>query len=424
MTDTIFALSSGSPPAAIAVVRVSGPQALAALERLAGTLPPPRHAAVRTLRDAAGKALDEALVLSFPGPASATGEDCGELHCHGGRAVVVAVCQALAAMPGLRAAEPGEFTRRAFANGRIDLAQAEALGDLLAAETELQRRAAQAGVGGALSEQVERWRDEVLALSAMVEAALDFSDEDDTDTLPDDFGERRTKLRQALEEALACPRAERLRDGIRVVLAGPPNSGKSSLFNALIGDSAAITSPLAGTTRDVLERPVGFGGVPFVLVDTAGLHEGGADEIEAIGMARARDQLERSDIVLWLGPEGEGPDGAVEVQPRCDDPAATRKQHPDHVVSSLTGAGLGALESDLIRRARGLLPKPGTAAVNARQAALLSEAAQALVDPCGGDPLLLADSLRVARGSFDRLLGRSGVEEMLDALFARFCIGK
>ena len=424
MSDTIFALSSGSPPAAIAVVRVSGPSTHAALERLAGPLPPPRRAVLRTLRDTAGEVLDEALVLSFPGPASATGEDCGELHCHGGRAVVGAVCEALASMPGLRAAEPGEFTRRAFANGRIDLAQAEALGDLLAAETELQRRAAQAGVGGALSKQVEHWRDEVLALSAIVEAALDFAEEDGADALPADFGERRTELRQALEDALARPPAERLRDGIRVVLAGPPNSGKSSLFNALLGDGAAITSPLAGTTRDVLERPVAFDGVPFVLVDTAGLHEGGADPIEEIGMARARDQLERSDIVLWLGPEGEGPDGAIEVQSRCDEQTGPHKQRPDHLVSSLTGAGLGALEADLVGRARALLPKPNAAAVNARQAALLRDASEALAESGGGDLLIVAETLRTARSSFDRLLGRSGVEDMLDTLFGRFCIGK
>ena len=424
MSDTIFALSSGSPPAAIAIVRISGSLALAALERLSGPLPPARNAALRTLRDATGEVLDEALVLAFPGPGSATGEDCAELHCHGGRAVMGAVCAALAAIPGLRAAAPGEFTRRAFANGRLDLAQAEALGDLLAAETELQRRAAQAGVGGALSEQVEQWRGEVLALSALVEASLDFSDEDAVEAPPAAFGERCAALREALEAALARPRAERLRDGIRVVLAGPPNSGKSSLFNALLGDGAAIVSPRAGTTRDVLERPVAFAGVPFVLVDTAGLRERGAGEIEAIGIARARDQLSRSDLVLWLGPEGEGPPRAIEVQPRSDDPAAARKRRPAHSVSSVTGAGLAALEADLVARARLLLPRPGVAAVNARQAKLLGEAACALRDSGEHDLLLRAESLRIARTAFDRLLGRAGVEDMLDALFARFCIGK
>lgn len=423
MNDTIFALSSGSPPAAIAVVRISGPEALSALEALAGPPPPSRRATLRTLRNAAREVLDEALVLAFPAPASATGEDCAELHCHGGRAVVSGVCAALGAMRGVRAAEPGEFTRRAFANGRIDLAQAEALGDLLAAETELQRRAAQAGVGGALSAEVERWRDEVLALSAMVEAVLDFSDEDDADTLPTKFGERRDLLRRELEAALARPRAERLRDGIRVVLAGPPNAGKSSLFNALLGDGTAIVSPLAGTTRDVLERPVAFGGVPFVLIDTAGLRESGAGEIEALGIARAQTQIAHADIVVWLGPEGEGPAGAIEVQSRSDDADAPRKLRPDHLVSSVSGVGLAALEADLVTRAQRLLPKPGFAAINARQAGLVAAAARALTGQ-SDDLLLVAESLREARLAFDRLLGNAGVENMLDALFARFCIGK
>jgi tRNA modification GTPase len=424
MDDTIFALSSGSPPAAIAVVRVSGPQAHDALERIAGPLPQARRAGLRTLRDAAGEVMDQALVLVFPGPNSATGEDCGELHCHGGRAVVSVVCAALAAIPGLRGAEPGEFTRRAFANGRIDLAQAEALGDLLSAETELQRRAAQAGVGGALSREVEQWRGEILALSAMVEAALDFSDEDDVEPLPGGFEPRWAALHARLQDFLARPRAERLREGIRVVLAGPPNSGKSSLFNALIGDGAAIVSPEAGTTRDVLERAVAFAGVPFVLIDTAGLRSDGAGPIEAEGIARAHDQLARADIVLWLGPGGEGPEGAMEVQPRSDDPHVARKRNPDHIVSSMTGEGLAQLEGDLIARARGLLPNPGAAAVNRRQAQLLEEAARALSGPIAHDLLLLAEALRSARSAFDRLLGNAGVEDMLDALFARFCIGK
>lgn len=424
MTDTIFALSSGSPPAAIAVVRVSGPQALNALERLAGPLPPARRAALRALRGLSGDVLDEALALIFPGPHSATGEDCGELHCHGGRAVVSAVCAELGAMPGLRAADPGEFTRRAFANGRIDLAQAEALGDLLTAETELQRRAAQAGVGGVLSEQVEQWREEILTLSALVEAALDFSDEAEVDRLPLRVFDRCGALRAEIERVLAHPRAERLREGIRVVLAGPPNSGKSSLFNALTGDGVAIVSPQAGTTRDVLERPVAFSGVPFVLVDTAGLRASGAGEIEAMGIARARHQLAHADLVLWLGPEGEGPSGAIEVQPRSDDPDAATKRHPDHIISSVSGEGLAALEADLVARARALLPRPGSAAVNARQAGLLREAADALGEAGPVDPILLAEALRVARNAMDRLLGRAGVEEMLDALFGRFCIGK
>lgn len=423
MNDTIFALSSGSPPAAIAVIRISGPQAGGALETLGASLPQPRRAALRTLRTADGMILDNALALWLPGPASATGEDCAELHCHGGRAVVAALRSELAELPGLREAEPGEFTRRAFGNGRMDLAQAEALGDLLAAETELQRRVAQSGVGGALSAAVEAWRDRVLTLSAAIEAVLDFSDEDDVAALPESFYAEREELRQEIDGNLARPRADSLRDGIRVVLAGPPNSGKSSLLNAIVGDGVAIVSPIAGTTRDVIERPVAFDGVPFVLVDTAGLREQESDTIEAIGIARAHAELARADIVLWLGPEGEGPPGAVEVQPRCDDVAAPRKMRPDYVLSSVRGMGLPELERGLVERARDLLPKADAAAINERQAKLLREVVDALRDP-STDLLLIAESLRNARGAFDRLLGRAGVEDMLDNLFARFCIGK
>ncbi|HEU4820901.1 MAG TPA: GTPase, partial [Qipengyuania sp.] len=241
--------------------------------------------------------------------------------------------------------------------------------------------------------------------------------------LPESFYAEREELRQEIDGNLARPRADRLRDGIRVVLAGPPNSGKSSLLNAIVGDGVAIVSPIAGTTRDVIERPVAFDGVPFVLVDTAGLREQESDTIEAIGIARAHAELARADIVLWLGPEGEGPRGAVEVQARCDDVAAPRKMRPDYIVSSVRGTGLSELERGLVDRARDLLPKPGIMAINARQAKLLREVVGALGDP-SADLLLLAESLRNARGAFDRLLGRAGVEDMLDSLFARFCIGK
>ena len=284
MSDTIFALSSGSPPAAIGVVRVSGPAAGAALTALSGMLPQPRRASYRALRDADGAVLDQALVLWFPGPNTATGEDLAELHLHGGRAVVVAGEKALLGIAGLRRAEPGEFTRRSFANGRIDLAEAEGLADLLSAETELQRRSALAMAGGAFSRQVEQWRDRVLVASAAVEAVLDFGDEDDVSDLPPDFVSRLTDLRGELQTWLSRPRAEALREGFRVVLAGPPNAGKSTLFNALVEDEAAITSPLAGTTRDVLTRAVSIGGVPFLFGDTAGLRDETGDEIEAIGI--------------------------------------------------------------------------------------------------------------------------------------------
>lgn len=392
------------------------------LQSLAGKVPAPRRATVRTLvKD--GEVIDEALTLWLPGPGSATGEDCAELHCHGGRAVIAALRSALAALPDVREAEPGEFARRAFANGRIDLAQAEALGDLLAAETELQRRVAQAGVGGALSSVVANWRDRVLLLSAMIESALDFSDEADVIALPEHFFTERNALRQEILDCLANPRAERLRDGIRVVIGGPPNIGKSSLFNVLLEDNAAIVSPYPGTTRDFIERAVAISGVPFILVDTAGLRDEDTDEIESIGIARAQAQLAGADMVLWLGEEGTGPRGAIEVHARCDDPTSFRKIAPDFRVSSMTQAGLAELKQGMIERAMALLPAPGSNAVNERQAILLSSAAGALADT-SHDELLIAESLRRARMDFDRLLGHSGVEHMLDALFARFCIGK
>lgn len=424
MADTIFALSSGAPPAAIAVVRISGPCADAAVMRLAGALPEARKASLRSLQSTDGRMLDRALVLWFPGPRTATGENLAELHCHGGRAVVSAIECELAAMDGLRRAEPGEFTRRAFANGVIDLAEAEGLGDLLSAETELQRRAAQSVASGGLSAKVEDWRSRLLSLSALVEAQLDFEDEDDVGTLPDMFHVELSELLEEWISALNAPRAERLRDGVRVVLAGPPNTGKSSLFNALLDEGAAIVSAEAGTTRDVIERPVALGGVPFVLVDTAGLREDGAGEIERIGIDRARAQVERADIVLWLGEEGEGPEGAIEIAARSDLQASS-KATADYEVSAVTGSGVSNLIDGLISQAKSILPQPGEAALNSRQSSALSNALAAIQGvESGDDALLTAERMRIARLELDRFLGRHSTEDMLDALFGRFCIGK
>lgn len=369
--------------------------------------------------------LDQALVLWFPGPNTATGEDLAELHLHGGRAVVAAVEAALADFPELRRATPGEFTRRAFANGRIDLAEAEGLADLLSAETELQRRAAIAMAGGAFSQQVEDWRERLLGMAAAVEAVLDFGDEDDVSELPRDFVARIDTLHAEIAMWLARPRAEALKEGFRVVLAGPPNAGKSTLFNALVEDEAAITAPVAGTTRDVLTRAVAIEGVPFVFVDTAGLREEFSDAIEEIGVARARLALGRADLVLWLGPEGEGPDGAWEVMAQCDRAGVAKKHGAKHRVSAVTGEGLDALRRDLVDTAARAMPHPGDAALNQRQHALLAQAAAALRDAARhGDPLLVAEALRLARVAFDSLIGRTTTEDMLDALFGRFCIGK
>ncbi|MFC3175097.1 tRNA uridine-5-carboxymethylaminomethyl(34) synthesis GTPase MnmE [Novosphingobium bradum] len=425
MTDTIFALSSGAAPAAIGVIRVSGPQANAAMRALAGRLAPPRRAVTAVLRDGSGAPLDRALVLWLPGPHTATGEDCAEFHLHGGRAVIAAVEAALAALPGLRRAQAGEFTRRAFINGKIDLAEAEGLADLLAAETELQRQSALALAGGTFSRLVEDWRARLLHLSAEIEAVLDFAEDDDIAAVDERFTWNIRALADELAEWLARPRAERLREGFRVVLAGPPNAGKSTLFNALVEAEAAITSPIPGTTRDVVARPVALAGVPFLFLDTAGLRDETADPIERTGIDRAQGELARADLVLWLGPDGQCPPLAWNIEAQCDRPGHEAKAHPRHRVSALTGQGLGHLREDLVATARAALPRPGEAALNQRQHRLLDEAHAALsAIPGLDDPLLIAEGLRLARVAFDALLGRTTTEDMLDALFGRFCIGK
>jgi len=402
------------------VVRISGPRAEAALEALAGTLPEPRRATVAALR-AGNETLDNALIIRFPGPHSATGEDVAELHLHGGRAVVAGVRAALAAMAGLREAEPGEFTRRAFENGRIDLAETEGLADLLEAETESQRRAALALAGGALSRQVEAWQARILALAAEVEAALDFSDEDDVVPLAADFPARLEALREELEAWLARPPAERLKDGVRIVIAGPPNAGKSSLLNALAGREAAITAAAPGTTRDLVEAPVAIAGAPFLLIDTAGLRES-ADAIETIGVARAHASIAAADIILWLGDPAAAPERAIRVHAKAD--LAPAPAAADIAVSAKTGLGVEALSRLLIQHSDSLLPAQGEVALNRRHRAALQQAAEALSNPYFDDLLILAESLRQARTALDRISGRAGVEDMLDALFGRFCIGK
>lgn len=437
MTDaaTIFALSSGPPPAGVAVVRISGPAAGQALTALTGKLPAPRRASLRALRDAKGELLDRALVLWLPGPGTATGEDMAELHLHGGRAVVDAVLTALARQPDLRAAAGGEFTRRALLNGRIDLTEAEGLAELLAAETAAQHRQALAMSGGVLGRAVAGWQDRLLGLSARAEALLDFADEDDVgaDTaalaaLAADM----LSLTNELARWIAVPPAERLRDGIEVVIAGPPNSGKSTLLNALAARDAAIVSPIAGTTRDIVEVPLAIEGIPFRFADTAGLHEAGDDEIEAIGMARARARLAAADIVLWLGPPAEAPvhDMLLKIAAQADRRAVAEPDWPIHaaaadiVLSAQTGLGMDALRGTLVERAGALLPREGEVALNRRQRTELAVAQQVLAGADTSDALLLAESLRMARVAFDRLTGQAGTEAMLDALFGRFCIGK
>jgi tRNA modification GTPase len=429
MNNTIFAVSSGAPPAAIAVLRVSGPDALAAATALAGTLPAPRRAGLRRLRDAAGATLDHALVLVFPGPASATGEDIVELHLHGGRAVVAVVEAALAAYPGLRRAEPGEFTRRALTTGRIDLAETEGLGDLLIAETEAQRRAALASAEGVVSRQVVEWNARLLALAARAEALLDFSDEGDVGDdaaaaarLVADAG----ALAEEIGVALANPPVERLRDGIRGVLAGAPNAGKSTLLNALAGRDAAIVSPIAGTTRDRIEAGVIRDGVAYVLTDTAGLAAATDDPIEAIGIERARAAMAAADIIVLLDATAVPADAPViAIHPRCDEPGRASVEERRLAVSAHTGAGLAALWAAIAEAGHALLPRLDRLVLNQRQREHVAAAHAAVAEAaCEQDPLLFAEHLRVARIALDRVTGASDTEAMLDALFGRFCIGK
>ncbi len=423
--DTIYAPSSGLPPAAIAVIRISGPDAFAAARALAGELPVPREARLRTLRDAGGDHLDTALVLVFPAPTTATGEDLVELHVHGGRAVVAAVEAALGTLPRLRRAEPGEFTRRALANGRIDLAEAEGLGDLLSAETDLQRRAALAMADGTLSRRIAAWRAALLGLAARLEASLDFSDEADVDAvLLGTIREEALGVAADIGATLSVPPVDRLRDGIRVVLAGPPNSGKSTLLNALTGREAAIVSPIAGTTRDRIEVPVARHGIPFVLTDTAGLRDRTTDAIEAIGIDRASQAIDAADIVLWLGDE-EPPPPMLWIHARADLPDREVKPAAALLaVSAETGSGLEALWSVLAQRSAGLIPGASDMALNERQRIHCADALEALRDVEAPDELVVADALRRANVALARITGDTGIESMLDALFGKFCIGK
>lgn len=424
---TIFALSSGAPPAAIGVIRISGPQAGAALAALHGRLPEPRRATLGWLHDpATGERIDRALLLWFPGPHSATGEDIAELHVHGGRAVTRAVLDALAAVDGCRAAEGGEFTRTAFANGVIDLAQAEGLADLIAAETEIQRRSAQHLAGGALSRQVAAWQDAILLLSARIEAVLDFGDEDDVAVDLAPIRDALAGLGREMQRLLAGVPTERLRDGIRVVLAGPPNAGKSSLLNAIAGRDAAITAATAGTTRDVIEVPLSIGGIPFVLVDTAGLREAG-DAVERIGIARAHAAIDGADILLWLGEAADAPlhPERIVLHPRCDQAGRERTPTAALAVSAVTGWGLDSLLRRIGAVGETLVPKAGDIALNRRQSETVALCVESVREAAEqDDSVLVAESLRAARHALDRLTGRAGTEEMLDALFGRFCIGK
>jgi tRNA modification GTPase len=364
-------------------------------------------------------------VLRFDDPASSTGEDVVEFHVHGGRAVADAVLDALASLEGLRVAKPGEFTRRALENGRIDLTEAEGLADLIDAETESQRRAALAVAEGGLRRQIEHWQERLLGLAASAERAIDY-DDDDVPGVDPKLSRDCRALAIVLQQWLARPRIEPLRDGVRVVVAGPPNAGKSSLLNAISGTERAIVTDIPGTTRDHIEVPLALGGIPVLLTDTAGLRA--SDElVEQIGVKRSEALIEAADILLWLGEPDEAPahERLVVVHAKCD--LRDRSEVPSRSVpvSALTGDGIGVLLERVAKLAVSLLPGGDALALNRRQAAHIEEAREGLARAsAAGDIVTLAEDLRLARGAFDRLRGRAGMEDVLDALFSRFCLGK
>ena len=420
--DTIIALSSGRLPAALGIVRASGPGALALAGALAGTLPEPRHASLRRfINPASGEEIDRGLLLVFPGPDSATGEDLVEFHLHGSRAVVDAILGVAVARESVRLAEPGEFTRRALANGRIDLIQAEGFAELLEAETELQRRAAQSRAGGDVSRLLEEWRQRLLDLSAAAEIAIDYVDEEDGAGAPS-VSEPALHLANDIEQALTAPRIDRLRDGFRVVLAGPPNAGKSSLINALIGIDRAIVTSIPGTTRDSIEVPLSHDGLPLILIDTAGLRDSDED-IERLGIERSRGEIEQADLILWLGDDPPLDTAkAIWLGPKAD---ILPPKPPRLAISSNTGQGVAALWTAIHSHLMDQIPASGQIALTQREAARLGDVAGALrCAAATDDPLLASEELRAARVSYDRLTGRTGVDDLLESLFARFCVGK
>lgn len=428
--DTIFALATARGKAGVAVIRISGPESFAAIRSLAGTLPEERRAALRRLRDFRGEVLDNGLVLTFAPGASFTGEAVVELHLHGSTAVVGAVLRDLAAKPGLRMAEPGEFTRRALENGRLDLAQVEGLADLIDAETEAQRRQAQRVLSGAVGARAEAWRRHLIRATALLEATIDFADEDvPVDVTPEVLGlidAVSTELRAEAEGAVV---AERIRDGFEVAIVGRPNAGKSTLLNALAGREAAITSEVAGTTRDVIEVRMDLNGLPVTVLDTAGLR-GSTDAVERIGIARAVERALRADLRVFLCDEAGLPD---ELTPGPEDLIVQGKADllpgPGLRVSGKTGVGVGdlvqAVASILAGRATGaqtITRERHRLAVERAIGAMESARLEVLQGPDRAE--FAAEDMHRAIRSLDSLVGRIDVEHLLGEIFASFCIGK
>jgi tRNA modification GTPase len=428
--DTIFALATARGKAGLSVVRISGPDAKVAAQKLAGDLPDDRQVALRSLRGSDGVILDRALVVPFGKNASFTGDATVELHLHGSQAVVAGVLAVLGEMSGLRMAEPGEFTRRALENDRLDLAQVEGLADLIDAETETQRRQAMRVLTGALGKKAETWRSALIRAAALIEATIDFADEDvPVDVTPDVLTEIDSVLRSLEREIAGVAVAERIRDGFEVAIVGAPNVGKSTLLNALAGREAAITSPMAGTTRDVIEVRLDVAGLPITFLDTAGLRTAG-DAIEQIGVERARSRAKAADLRIFLVENHEAP---PMVTPQADDIFANAKVDTAKAegfgVSGKTGAGI----DELLARVQAIFEgRTASAAIatKERHRIAMSRARDLLKNArpriLGGGAAneLAAEDLRTAIRALDSLVGRVDVEHILDEIFASFCLGK
>jgi tRNA modification GTPase len=456
--STIFALSSGRPPAAVAVVRISGSRAGVALEKLIGRMPEPRKAALARVRDpASGEVIDEALALWFPAPHSETGEDVAELQLHGGHAVVAAVLDALGGLEGCRLAEPGEFTRRGFENGKLDLTEVEGLADLIAAETAAQRRLAFRQLKGLVGDRAEQWRSRLIEALALVEARIDFSDEAD---VPEELVKPALHAAQQLRNEIATSladggRGERLREGLVVAIAGPPNVGKSTLLNRLARREAAIVSPYAGTTRDVIEVHLDLGGYPVTLLDTAGVRDS-SEPVEQEGIRRAAERAAGADLVLWLvdvsangGADAERPENLGEnsvwlVKNKIDVAQADEQHSPlatdqkngfkfTVLLSAKSGAGVDQLIRELTNFAKQFFGATESVLVTReRHRRALSDTVGGLdralahgeISGGSGSEELIAEELRSAATTLGRLTGRVDVEDILDVIFRDFCIGK
>jgi tRNA modification GTPase len=435
--ETIYALASGAGRAGVAVVRVSGPDAGICLSSLTGKrLPPPRRAVLRSLFGRTGGVIDQALLLWFPGPESFTGEDVVEFHLHGGRAVIEAVQRTLAAIPGVRLAERGEFTRRAVLNGKLDLTQAEAIADLVDAETDAQRAQALRQYDGALSTLYDGWRSELSKALAWAEAAIDFSDEELPAEVIEEARRMTDDVREEIEAHLRdAHRGELVREGLFVAIIGPPNAGKSSLLNALAGRDVAIVSETAGTTRDIIEVRLNLGGYAVVLADTAGLREA-ADAIEAEGVRRALAKAEAADVILLVR-DGSGEDNALELNEKIDSKTVVNiwnkadkpwlSPREGIRLSLKTGEGIDGVMEALAQAAGDRLEADSEAPVltRARHREALEAAVEALYRARRAPELeLFAEDLRIAVRAVGRITGRVDVEDLLDVIFRDFCIGK